>query len=43
MVGGDGEGGGEDSESRVRTMNIFLFLLSFLLSQDACESRDIYL
>ena len=38
MVGGDGEGGSEDSESRVRTMNIFKFLLS-IVSQDACASR----
>ena len=40
MVGGDGEGGSEDSESRVRTMNIFLIPVEFfIVSQDACESR----
>ena len=26
MVGGDGEGGGEDGESGVRTMNIFFLI-----------------
>ena len=41
MVGGDGEGGGGDSEPRVRTMNIFLFLLSsFIVSQGYCASRQ---
>ena len=32
MVGGHGEGGSEDSESRVRTMNIFIPV-------EYCESR----
>ena len=42
MVGGHGEGGGGDSELRVgRTMNIFLIPVEFIVSQDACESRDI--
>ena len=39
MVGGHGEGGSEDSESRVRTMNIFIPVEFFIVSQDACESR----
>ena len=33
MVGGHGEGGSEDSESGVRTMNIFLIPVEY------CESR----
>ena len=42
MVGGHGEGGGEDSESGVgRTMNIFLIPVEFIVSQGNCESRDI--
>ena len=41
MVGGHGEGGSEDSESRVRTMNIFIPVKFFILSQGTCESRDL--
>ena len=40
MVGGHGEGGSEDGESRFRTLNIFIPVeLFFIVSQDACESR----
>ena len=35
MVGGDGEGGGGDSEPRVRTMNIVFIPVEFFY----CESR----
>ena len=41
MVGGYGEGGGGDSESRVRRLNIFFIPVEFIVSQGYCESRDI--
>ena len=42
MVGRHGEGGGEDSESRVRRLNIcFIPVEFFIVSQGCCESRGI--
>ena len=40
MVGGHGKGGSEDSEPLFRTMNIFNSCF-YIVSQDACESRDL--